>query len=135
MPKRKKATVTCIAQYLEFSDGNHVSKSIYLVTFPSDAPKHIEVQCLRGGEIQAKIIEPGDLKGKTHKAEINMINKLLRENRNHGTMQVSDVLEKAVLGIEIVTQATVARLARRHPAGAGYRDQDENGDCDCNGGD
>jgi hypothetical protein len=37
--------------------------------------------------------------------------------------------------IEIITQQTVASLAGRHPAGAGYRDQDDDGDCDCNGGD
>lgn len=129
---RRKTIITCIAQYQEGDVTNLVFKSIYSVTPISGAPLFIEVQCWRSGGIQAKIINAEDLKAVPYKKEISLVHQLLRENKDHGATQISDVSENPFLGIEIVTQGMVMDLAKKS---LGSDTLFNDGDCDCSDGD
>lgn len=117
MPRRKRLAVNCIAQFYDWPDMEPATNSIYLATSPSSDPMHVQVQRFRNGAMKAKIIDAEDLKETPCSLEISLVHRLLRENEAHGTTQISDVMKKSRLGIEIVTQETIARFARRHPAG------------------
>ncbi|MEI6553681.1 MAG: hypothetical protein WCO09_03870 [bacterium] len=63
--------------------------------------------------------------------------KRVKQDGRKGRAHISAALENpSLLGIEIVTHATISHLAGRCPAGAGFGagGYDDN-DCDCNGGD
>lgn len=134
MPKRKKPAVTCVAQYTKWPETEPASISIYTATYPSGDPVYIEVRSWSSGSIRARIIDVEDLEREPYRREVDLVHRLLREHESCGRRYVSDVLEKPVLGIEIVTQRTIERLARRHPEGARLTRHND-GDCDCNGGD
>ncbi len=139
--------------------------TIYWVLLPNGDTKFIEVYEGRhdpngngkgnfSESIRVRIISPEEMEKEASPEVAEMIFQLIDKNLATGTLEIkvsqntanpmpiaeqirkASVIQEEEERIEIVTQDTVSRLARRHPSGVGFSFHDDGDhDCDCNDGD
>lgn len=128
MSQKGKTKIKLVGRYTSLRSESIVS--IYLVSTSSNGPLLVEVKKGPDGVVEAEIINDDSDQNGFCIAEVTLVDRLVRENKKHGTTHMSSKPAK----VEIVTRATVMHLAQ-HRLGAQPFGYDDRGDCDCSSGD